>query len=132
MGTIKRFISGITRKQNTEFGLVAILVVAILAYWLGGNGYLVALIVLALVTILAPGLFTPFAAVWYKLSHALGKVISSILLGIIFLLVVTPVAWIRRLSGKDSLALKRFKKGKGSVFVARDHTYIKEDLQNMF
>jgi len=132
MEPIKQFFSGITRKQNTEFGLVAILVMAILAWWLGGRGYLVALIVLALVTILVPGLFTPFAALWNKLSHVLGKIMSSLLLGIIFLLVVFPVGGIRRLLGKDSLRLKRFKKENGSTFVERDHTYTKEDLHHTF
>lgn len=119
-------------KQNIEFGLVMILVTAILSWWLDSKACLIAVILLSLVSILVPALFTPFTAVWYKLSHLLGIVASSILLGLIFFLVVTPVGLIRRFLRKDSLSLLRFKKSTQSVLKERQHLYAKEDMIHTF
>lgn len=124
--------SNITKQQNSEFGLVAILITAILAYWLEDKGFLLAVIILTFVVILIPKIFTPFTAIWNKFSRMLGKVVSSILLGLIFFFVVTPVGYVRRLCKKDSLLLKQFKKSNRSVFVYRDHTYTKDDMIHMF
>jgi len=72
------------------------------------------------------------ARIWFGLSHVLGQVMSKVLLGIIFILVVMPVALFRRLIGKDSLSLRAWRKSDASAFVVRDHTYGKEDLTNQF
>ena len=122
----------VTRQQNYEFGLVSILVLAILSYWLDNRELLLSVIILSLIVIIAPVLFTPFTAIWYKLSYGINKVMSSILLGLIFLLVIIPVGYIRRLCKKDSLLLRPSNKNRKSVFIPRDHVYSKEDLRHMF
>ena len=123
---------GITRRQNIEFGLVAILAALVLSYWLEDTNLLLFAIVLVLITILIPVLLKPFACLWYGLSYFLGKIMSFVLQGLIFALVVTPVGLIRRLFGKDDLSLRKFRKGGKSVFVDRVHEYGKEDMVNMF
>ena len=122
----------VTKRQNVEFGLVAILVMAVLAYWLDDKRLLLSVIVLSLVVILIPKVLTPFSFIWYKFSFVLGKFMSSVLLGLIFFLIVFPVGYIRRLCKKDSLHLKQFKKSDRSAFVNRDHTYVKEDMIHLF
>lgn len=124
--------TNVTKQQNYEFGLVSILVLSILSYWLDNRELLLSAIVISLTVILTPTLFTPFTAIWYKLSYGINKVMSSILLGLIFLLVVTPVGWVRRLCKKDSLLLQPSNKNRKSVFIPRDHVYSKEDLRHMF
>ena len=60
---------------------------------------------------LALGLFnskilTPLNKLWFKFGIFLGKIISPIIMGIIFFLVVTPIGLLMRLLGKDLINLK--------------------------
>ena len=49
---------------------------------------------------------SPLNKLWFKFGIFLGKIISPIIMGIIFFLVVTPIGLIMRLIGKDMLNLK--------------------------
>ena len=51
-------------------------------------------------------LLNPLNFVWFKFGIFLGKIISPIILGIIFFLVVTPTGIVMRLFKKDILSLK--------------------------
>ena len=51
-------------------------------------------------------ILTPLNRFWYKFGIFLGKIISPLIMGIIFFLVVTPIGLIMRLFGKDLLNLK--------------------------
>ena len=51
-------------------------------------------------------ILTPLNKLWFKFGIFLGKVVSPIIMGIIFFLVVTPVGFIMRLLGKDLINLK--------------------------
>jgi hypothetical protein len=66
--------------------------------------------------------------VWGKLSFVLGEISNRVLLTIIYLLVVTPVALIRRLWKKNSLT--HFDRDATSNFSERDHRFTKKDLEN--
>jgi hypothetical protein len=55
-------------------------------------------------------LLTPLNKAWFMFGLALGKVVSPIVLGIIFFGLITPIALIARLMGRDELKLKRPKK----------------------
>ena len=44
---------------------------------------------------------------WLALGLLLHKVVSPLVMGVIFFLCVTPTAWIMRLRGKDVLSLSR-------------------------
>lgn len=55
-------------------------------------------------------LLTPLNKAWFMLGLALGKVVSPVVLGIIFFGLITPIALIARLMGRDELKLKRPKK----------------------
>jgi|TARA_B100000959_G_scaffold205442_1_gene215352 hypothetical protein len=50
-------------------------------------------------------LLTPLNLAWFKLGLLLGKVISPIIMGIIFFIVVTPIAILMKLFKKDLLNL---------------------------
>ena len=66
------------------------------------------------------------AWVWDKFAHVLGWVNSRLVLGIIFFVVLTPLALIFRVFSKDSLQLNR--KKEGSYFSNREHLYKAADL----
>ena len=58
--------------------------------------------------ILRPGLLLyPYRA-WMKLGHILGWVNSRIILGLVFLIVLQPIALIMRILGHDPLKTKKF------------------------
>lgn len=52
---------------------------------------------LGLLAWLRPSVLHPLNKIWMKFSHALGKITNPILLGIVFLLILTPMAVVRRL-----------------------------------
>jgi len=51
-------------------------------------------------------ILTPLNKLWFKFGILLGKVVSPLIMGIIFFFVVTPIGFIMRLLGKDVLNLK--------------------------
>ena len=51
-------------------------------------------------------IITPLNKLWFKFGIFLGKIISPILMGIIFFFVVTPIGLIMRFLEKDVLNLK--------------------------
>ena len=59
---------------------------------------------------------------WHKLGHALGYVNSRIILSVIFIVVLTPVAFLYRLTKKKEAF-------SGSYFTTRNHTYTPKDLE---
>ena len=101
--------------SERRFGSLFTLVFAALGVWghykgwnpSASNAWFAAATVVALVTLAAPRLLAPFNLAWFKLGLLMGKVVSPIVLGIIFFIILTPVAFIGRLLGRDELRLKR-------------------------
>ena len=98
--------------SNRSFGIVFFVVFALIAlYPLINNGEIRTWSVIISLIFLILGLLnsiilTPLNKLWFKFGIFLGKVISPLIMGIIFFLVVTPIGLIMRLSGKDVLNLK--------------------------
>ena len=51
-------------------------------------------------------ILSPLNKLWFKFGFFLGKIISPLIMGIIFFIIVTPIGLIMRLFGKDVLNLK--------------------------
>lgn len=64
-------------------------------------------IVTALISLFKSGLFSPLNKGWFFLGQLLGSIVSPIILGIIFFIIITPTAVIGRILGRDELRLKR-------------------------
>jgi uncharacterized membrane protein len=129
---IKKNITGISKKQSVEFGLVAILVTIFLAICFNQSNFVIAALVLTLITLIVPIVFNPFAAIWFWLSKIISSIGSRVLLTIIFFIVVTPVGLMRRLLKKDSLKTDQFRKSTKSVLTDRDHLYTAVDFTDTF
>jgi len=56
--------------------------------------------------IINSNILSPLNKLWFKFGIFLGKIISPIIMGIIFFLVVTPIGLIMKLIGKDVLNLR--------------------------
>ena len=66
--------------------------------------------ILIILGLLNSKILTPLNKLWFKFGVILGKIISPIIMGIIFFLVVTPIGLIMKVLGKDLLRLKYNKK----------------------
>lgn len=114
--------------SNTSFGGLFVVVFALLAGWAGWKGatpwavgLAVAAVLFLLTTLVAPRLLTPLNRAWMALGHLLGRIISPIVLGVMFFGLITPVALVQRLSGRDALRLRAFRDPKvSSHWVRRD------------
>ena len=51
-------------------------------------------------------ILSPLNLLWFKFGILLGRIISPVVMGIIFFLVVTPISIILKIFGKDVLNLK--------------------------
>ena len=63
----------------------------------------------ALVAWIRPNLLEPLNKAWYLLGIFLGKIVSPLILGVIFFLMITPVAIGMKLTKRDVLFLKKRK-----------------------
>ena len=131
MSNFRNVISGVTKKQCTEFALVTVLATIILALYFGNDVFVKAALVLTLLTIVVPVIFYPFAVLWFGLAKVLNVIGSAVMMSVVFFVIVMPVGLVRRMLGRDPLKLRQFKKGKQSVMKDRDHQYIAEDFLHM-
>lgn len=122
----------ISRRQNMEVGVVLTLVLLIVGLvsrellW-----YKIAVPAL-LLTVLAPVAYTPLSWLWFGFARLAERFFSTVILALIFYLIVTPVALLRRWFSEDTLYLRRFKKDTESVFAVKDKTYKAEDLEKQY
>ena len=98
--------------SNKSFGVVFFLVFLLISlYPLINDGNLriwsfVISIIFLILGILNSKILSPLNKIWFKFGLLLGKIMSPIVMGIIFFIVVTPTGLILRLFKKDVLNLK--------------------------
>jgi hypothetical protein len=56
---------------------------------------------------LAPMLLRPLNKLWFQLGLLMGRVISPIVLGAIFFILLSPIAILMRVFGRDELKIKK-------------------------
>jgi hypothetical protein len=101
--------------SERRFGLLFVVVCAIAAAYGWHKGwaklfvgiFVAASIGFGVATLFLPRVLRPLNFAWFKLGELMGKVVSPIVLGVIFYLLITPVGLIGRLFGRDELKLKR-------------------------
>ena len=116
--------------QAKDTGLAMVLILLLAAYLRRSDGSLVLTAIVVLVTTMTcPAIFTPLAKVWFRFSHLLGGIVSKLLLTIVFLTLVTPIGFIRRVFvGADAMRSKAWKNGASTAFDERQHEFSQEDL----
>ena len=98
--------------SNRSFGIVFFVVFLLIAlYPLIYNGEiriwsLIISLIFLILGLINSRILTPLNKLWFKFGILLGKIVSPIIMGIIFFLVVTPIGFIMRILGKDLLNLK--------------------------
>ena len=100
------------RGGDREFGFVFAAVFALLGCWpvihLQSPRWWALAVALAFgaVALMWPEKLQPLNRVWMAFGRLLHKVVSPVVMGVIFFTCVTPTAWIMRWRGKDLLSLK--------------------------
>jgi hypothetical protein len=74
------------------------------AWWPASLALSAAFLILALVR---PSLLAPLNWLWTRLGLLLGAIVAPIVMGVVYFAVITPMAVVARLIGKDFLRLKR-------------------------
>ena len=111
--------------SNRSFGLVFFVVFLIVALWPLKNEEDIRLwsltlsIIFLILGVLNSKLLTPLNKLWFKFGIFLGTIISPIIMGIVFFLVVTPTGVFMRLLGKDLLK-KNKEKNVSTYWIKRD------------
>ena len=102
----------IEASNERSFGMVFSVFFGILSIYPIINGkninlvFLTISFIMLIITFIRPNLLYFPNKIWFKFGILLGRIISPIVMGIIFFLVVTPIAFMMRLLGKDLLNLK--------------------------
>ena len=115
-----------TLSSNRSCGLLFTLVFLIMAAYAWFSGYSTQWVQIWLVisgiflafALLFPVALTLFNKMWFALGLLLGKVVSPIVLGVLFFILITPVAIGMRLFGRDALLIK--KRTVSSYWIDRD------------
>jgi len=117
------------KKNNTFFGILFFIFFLIIGlYPLISNGpvriwSVILSLVFLIITIIRPNLFTYLNRLWIKFGILLGRIISPIVMGLVFFFVVTPIGLLVRILKKDVMGLKR---GASSYWINRE-----DKLQSM-
>ena len=103
--------------SNRKFGFFFSAIFIVLAayfYWDGFASFSVVLatigFIFAVVTIIHAELLLPLNKLWMLFGLLLGAIVSPIVLGAIFFLLFTPLAFLMRLFGRDELRIKKQKR----------------------
>ena len=117
--------------MNKQYATILVLVLACIAGYIfsGRFVFLYIAVAVGIVAILIPWVAKTIHFLWMKLSVLLGSVSATILLTLIFFVIIVPLSFIAKLTGKKFITLKR---KEGSYFKPRNFLYDKENMENVW
>ena len=98
--------------SNKSFGIVFFIVFLLIGIWplINNETYRLWSFVISIIFLILglsnSKLLTPLNNLWFKFGIFLGKIISPLIMAIIFFLIVTPIGIIMKILKKDLLNLK--------------------------
>ena len=113
----------IKRKDNITFGIlffILFLIIGLYPLKSGGTTKIWSLVLSSaflIITIIRPNLLTFINRLWIQFGILLGKIISPLVMGLVFFFVVTPIGILIRMLKKDVMGLKR---GAPSYWINRE------------
>ena len=120
--------------SNKNFGIIFAILFLVISFWplLKGedlrNWSLIIALIFLVLGLINSKILTPLNQIWFKFGLLLGRIVSPLIMGVIFFFVVTPIGFIMRILGKDLLNLK-FNKDK-SYWIEK--TGPKSKMKNQF
>ena len=106
-------LNRISKNNNIIFGILFFIFFFILGLYPLKSGEVVRIwsiilsLVFLIITVIKPNFFTFLNKLWIKFGILLGKIISPIIMGLVFFFVVTPIGTLVRIFKKDVMGLKR-------------------------
>ena len=98
--------------SNRSFGIIFFLVFLIIAIYPLINGgeirkwSLIISVIFLILGLANSKILNPINKLWFRFGIFLGKIISPLVMGVIFFIVITPIGLLMRLLNKDLLNLK--------------------------
>ena len=124
----------INKSSNKSFGIVFCIVFLLIGIWPLINNethrlWALIISIIFLILGLSNSIFlTPLNNLWFKFGIFLGKIVSPLIMAIIFFFVVTPIAILMKLFKKDLLNLKY--SNKETYWIKKDA--LKSKMKNQF
>lgn len=117
--------------SNRSFGWTFTVVFTLVAVFF--YPWLIALAALtAAVTVMRDQWLEPLNRAWMRFGALLNRIVSPLVLGLMFFVVFTPVGVVMRLAGRDAMN-RRFEPGRRSYWVPREPPGPREDsFRDMF
>ena len=129
--------SEVALPSNRKFGFFFTLVFLAAAGYFFVNGSVAAAYIFAtlagvflLATLVKADVLFPLNKLWMRFGLLLGMIISPIVLGLIFFVLFTPIAFLMRLCGRDELRLKC--KEKNTHWINRDPPMQTDSFKHQF
>ena len=119
--------------SNKSFGVVFFIVFVVIAFYplVNQEEYrlwaLITALIFLVLGLINSSILTPLNLLWFKFGMLLGRIVSPIIMGLVFFGVVTPTGLLMKLFKKDLLKLKR--KEKKSYWIERKS---KSEMKNQF
>ena len=114
----------INKSTEKNFSIVFFIFFLILSIYFVQYSYIISILLLSLSLVLIflgfnkPELLTTLNHYWYKFGILLGKLISPIIMFLIYFIVLFPTSIILKIIGKDPLE-KKFERNKKSYWISR-------------
>jgi energy-coupling factor transporter transmembrane protein EcfT len=106
-------LNKISKRNNITFGILFFIFFFIVALYPSNPDRTIRIwsaifsLMFLIITILRPNLFTFLNKLWIKFGILLSKIISPIIMGLVFFCVVTPTGVLVRILKKDVMGLKK-------------------------
>ena len=119
--------------SNKSFGVVFFIVFVVIAFYplVNQEEYrlwaLITALIFLVLGLINSSILTPLNLLWFKFGMLLGRIVSPVIMGLVFFGVVTPTGLLMKLFKKDLLKLKR--KDKKSYWIERKS---KSEMKNQF
>ena len=120
-----------TDSKEKDSGLALVLIMLLIAFFTKAYVLIIPASILLMLAMTIPGIFKPFAIIWFGLSNCMGKISSVIVLSALFFTIIVPVGLFRRIFNFDNFQLRLWKKG-DSAFKEYNQKYEKADLENPY
>jgi len=126
----------IPTNQNFGFTFAGVFsVIAIFGYYKSGQISILlcaASLAMLLITLVAPSILKGPNLLWAKFGMLLHKIVSPVMMGLIFFVVVTPMGLVMRAWGKDPMH-RKWNSDQTSYWVMRDRQAdLLSDMENQF
>lgn len=127
-----KFHIEVNKEKARDTGMAMVLILLLLELFIQNGIYYKIAIPVLIINMTVPQLYYPLAYLWFGFAHIIGTIVSKIILFVVFLVIVLPMAILRRIMGKDSLLLKKWKKSNESVLKVRNHLYVPSDIDKPY